>query len=190
MQPNNAGGLEHHDDAFVVKIASGGTSVSTLTLSPTKVTGGNSAQGSVTLSGPAPAGGAAVQLASSDTTKATVPDSVTVPEGASSASFNVTTLTVSDDASVNISATYGGITKAASLAITNNVYPAVSIIVPEDGITYPIHTHLAVTVQASDKDGTINEVTLWEADPDGRNLSSSPKTVSRPTTSAFSGMSR
>ncbi|MGB7923740.1 MAG: SBBP repeat-containing protein, partial [Pyrinomonadaceae bacterium] len=62
FQPNNGGGLQNHDDAFVVKITNSGASVSTLSLNPSKVTGGNSAQGTVTLSGPAPAGGAAVQL--------------------------------------------------------------------------------------------------------------------------------
>jgi hypothetical protein len=169
VQPVNGGGLENHDDAFIVKITNTGTSVSTLTLNPSKVTGGNSAQGTITLSGPAPAGGAAVGLTSSDTSKATVPDSVTVPQGESTASFLITTFPASADASVNISATYGGITKTAALQLTDNIYPAVSITSPEDGITFPISEQLAVAVNATDSDGTITGVSLWEADPDGRN---------------------
>ncbi|MGB7926240.1 MAG: carboxypeptidase regulatory-like domain-containing protein, partial [Pyrinomonadaceae bacterium] len=106
---------------------------------------------------------------SSDASRATVPDSVTVAAGASSATFLITTLPASADASVNISAAYGGITKTAALSLTDNVYPAVSITSPEDGITFPIGEQLAVTVNATDSDGTISGVSLWEADPDGRN---------------------
>ncbi len=167
VQPMNGGGLEHHDDAFVVKIASGGTSVSTLVLRPSKVTGGNSSQGTLTLSGPAPAGGAAVQLTSGDTSKATVPESVTVPEGASSASFIINTLAVSADTSVSISASYGGITKTATLNLTDNVYPSVNINSPEDGTEAPISTQITVEVGATDTDGTVSGVALWEGTPGG-----------------------
>src|SRR6059058_512517 len=53
--------------------------VSSLTLNPTSVTGGTqSSTGTVTLSGPAPAGGAQVMLSSSNAA-ASVPSSVTVP---------------------------------------------------------------------------------------------------------------
>src|SRR5439155_287511 len=48
-----------------------------LTLSPSTVIGGVSSTGTVTLASPAPAGGAAVALTSSDTTVATVPASMT-----------------------------------------------------------------------------------------------------------------
>ncbi len=57
-------------------------SLSSLALNPTSVAGGNSSTGTVTLSGPAPAGGAQVALSSSNTAAATVPSSVTVPAGA------------------------------------------------------------------------------------------------------------
>src|SRR5438445_22208 len=63
--------------------------LSTLSLNPTTVTGGDSSTGTVTLSGPAPSGGAQVALSSSDTSVATVPSSVTVAAGATSATFTV-----------------------------------------------------------------------------------------------------
>src|SRR5947208_1836781 len=91
--------------------------ITSLTLSPTSVTGGNSSTGTVTLSGPAPSGGAQVALSSSDTSVATVPSSVTVAAGATSATFAVSTSTVSASTMVTISASYAGVTKTASLTV-------------------------------------------------------------------------
>src|SRR5205814_1397889 len=91
--------------------------LTSLTLSPTSVTGGNSSTGMVTLSGPAPSGGAQVALSSSDTSVATVPSSVTVADGATSATFTVRTSAVSASTTVTISATFAGVTKTASLTV-------------------------------------------------------------------------
>jgi len=93
-------------------------SLSSLALNPTSVAGGNSSTGTVTLSGPAPAGGAQVALSSSNTAAATVPSSVTVPAGATSATFTVSTSVVTASTAVTISAAYGGATRTASLAVT------------------------------------------------------------------------
>src|SRR5205814_4220994 len=91
--------------------------LATLSLNPTTVTGGDSSTGTVTLSGPAPSGGAQVALSSSDPSVATVPSSVTVAAGATSATFTVSTSTVSASTTVIISATYAGVTKTASLIV-------------------------------------------------------------------------
>ncbi|PYV11686.1 MAG: hypothetical protein DMG23_03555 [Acidobacteria bacterium] len=93
--------------------------VSSLTLSPTSVVGGvQSSTGTVTLNGPAPAGGAQVLLSSSNTGAATVPSNVTVPAGATSATFTVSTSPVSSSTSVAISGSYNGSTRTASLTVT------------------------------------------------------------------------
>jgi trimeric autotransporter adhesin len=92
--------------------------VSSLTLNPASVVGGlQSSTGTVTLSGPAPAGGAQVALAS-DNAAASVPSSVTVPAGASSATFTVSTSAVLVSTSVTISASYNGTTQTATLTVT------------------------------------------------------------------------
>jgi hypothetical protein len=96
--------------------------LSTLTLSPTSVLGGNSAQGTVTLTGTAPSGGAVVTL-SSGNTAATVPASVTVAAGSTSASFTVTTKSVTSSTTVTISAAYGGVTRTATLTLTPQAPP-------------------------------------------------------------------
>ena len=87
-----------------------------ITLSPTSVMGGEGSQATVTLSAPAPSGGALV-LVSSSSPAATVPPGVTVPAGSSSASFTVATSPVSVSTSASISASYNGVTKNALLNI-------------------------------------------------------------------------
>ncbi len=89
--------------------------VSALTLTPSTVTGGSTAQGRVTLSATATAA-TTVSLASSSA-RASVPASVVVPAGASSVTFNVGTTTVTSATSATISATRGSSTRSATLTI-------------------------------------------------------------------------
>jgi hypothetical protein len=99
--------------------------LSSLSLSPSSVTGGNSSTGTVTLSGPAPAGGAQVTLSSS-APAASVPSSVTVPAGATGATFTITTSAVAASTPVTISASYGGVTQTASLTVMPSSLPTLS----------------------------------------------------------------
>jgi hypothetical protein len=89
-----------------------------LSLAPTSVQGGTASVGTVTLSGPAPAGGAVVALASNNTAAATVPASFTIAAGATSGTFSVTTLAQGATTSATISAAYHGLTQTATLTIT------------------------------------------------------------------------
>ena len=94
-----------------------GPTLSSVTLNPTSVTGGTqSSTGTVTLTGPAPTGGAQVML-SSDNAAASVAASVTVAAGASSANFTVTSNAVTASTPVNISASYAGLTKTVTLTV-------------------------------------------------------------------------
>lgn len=65
--------------------------LTSLSVNPTSVAGGATATGTVRLASAAPAGGVAVNLESSLPRTASMPPSVTVPAGATSASFTVTT---------------------------------------------------------------------------------------------------
>lgn len=94
-----------------------------LSLSPSAVTGSKTAAGTVTLDRAAPSGGALVSLSSSDPAAASVPASVTVAQGASSATFTVTTVSLSPGRTATISASRRGVTKTADLAVLE---PAVS----------------------------------------------------------------
>ncbi len=91
--------------------------LSALTLNPSSVVGGASSQGTVTLSGNAPAGGTTVTLSSSNTLART-PASVLVPAGTRSASFSIATSSVTTNTGVSISASLAGVTKTAPLTIT------------------------------------------------------------------------
>src|SRR6184192_312932 len=90
--------------------------LSSVTLSPSRVNGGSSATGTVTLSAATPSGGATVNL-SSNSASATVPSSITVATGATSATFPVNTSAVSASTPVTISASYVGVTMTASLMV-------------------------------------------------------------------------
>jgi hypothetical protein len=91
--------------------------LSSVALSPSSVFGGSSPQGTITLAGPAPAGGAVVTLASNNTAVATVPASITVAAGASSGTFTVSTVSVTATTAVTISAIYGAGNQSAILTV-------------------------------------------------------------------------
>lgn len=93
--------------------------LASLSVNPTTVVGGNSSTGTVTLDAAAPSGGITVELASSNTSAATVPARVTIAEGATSATFAVATSTVSANTSSTISAIYNGVTRTATLTVTS-----------------------------------------------------------------------
>ena len=111
--------------------------MSSVTLANTSLTGGNTTQGTVALTGAAPSGGAVVTLSSSNTAAATVPVSVTVAAGATSATFTVTTMPVSASANATISGTYGGASRTASLSVLPPVQSTSHI-----DFTYPDRTSL------------------------------------------------
>ena len=96
---------------------SGGT-LASLTLNPTSIRGGRSTTGTVTLSAAAPSGGAVITLTSGNTSLATVPASVTISAGATSATFTVNTSSVNATATVTISASYAGGSQSATLTVT------------------------------------------------------------------------
>lgn len=73
-----------------------------LSLNKDSVVGGNSVTGTVTLQRAAPAGGIEVTLVSSDTSLARPPAKVIVPEGATAASFTLTTAAVTTTVPITI----------------------------------------------------------------------------------------
>ena len=100
--------------------------VPSLGVSPSSVAGGSASTGTVKLSGPAPSGGAVVSLSSSNTSVASVPASVTVGSGATSATFAITTSAVTVSTLVTVSASYAGVTRTATLTVTPPVAVALS----------------------------------------------------------------
>ena len=99
-----------------------------VTISPTNVTGGTMATGTVTLNGAAPATGYPVMLASANPAAA-VPATITVLSGKTTATFNIATFPVVNDTYVFISASApGSTTRQAQIAIR---YPRlISLVAP------------------------------------------------------------
>jgi probable HAF family extracellular repeat protein len=89
-----------------------------VTFLPPSVIGGTPSTGKVTLECPAGPGDIVVTLVSLDTSVATVPATVTVPMGASSATFTVTTVAPAAVTKVGIQATAGGVTKTGYLTVS------------------------------------------------------------------------
>jgi len=92
--------------------------LTSLTFSPSTVTGGGSSIGTVTLSAPAPPGGAIVFLFSGNPAVVMVPAQVIVPEGLTSKPFIATTSTVPISMDVTVGASYNGSIVQATLTVT------------------------------------------------------------------------
>jgi len=85
-------------------------------IAPSSVAGGDSAVGTVTINGPAPSSGSVVSL-SYTSPLISIPSSVRVAAGATSATFTIGTSPVAADSIVSISASLGGATKVSTLTI-------------------------------------------------------------------------
>ena len=127
-----------------------------IVLTPASVNGGTAATGTVTLAGAAPSGGAPVQLFSSSGA-ATVPATVTVPAGASRATFPVATSTVTADTAVTISGLLR-LSAATSLSVKAGTAP------PPGPTLSTIVLNPASVVGGSSSQGT---ATLTSAAPTG-----------------------
>jgi LmbE family N-acetylglucosaminyl deacetylase len=103
--------------AEIVVLGSTSIGVANVSLNSATVTGGSSSTGTVTLTGAAPAGGAAVTLASSNGA-AKAPTSVTVQAGQTSANFTITTSVVSSSTSLSITASYAGSMASVNLTVS------------------------------------------------------------------------
>ena len=96
-----------HDAQYLIRVLGQlPPPLQTPTFSPASIRGGTSSTGMVALAGPAPAGGAVISLLNSNPSVATVPATVTIPAGRTSATFPVTTTPVAATTYVSINANY------------------------------------------------------------------------------------
>jgi TolB protein len=112
-------------DTFLVSNPLLGTpNVQSITLAPSSAQGGASITGSVTLSGPAPVGGANVAISGNNTAEQ-LPALVFVTAGATSATFAFDTSLVSSETVMTIVASYNGGSSVALLTLDPS--PAISV---------------------------------------------------------------
>ena len=118
-----------------------------LTLSPARVTGGAMSAATVTLDAPAPAQGAVVTLETSNPLVATVPTSITVPAGETSAAFDVSTLALGASLTATISATHG-VARTATLTVNPVADPFDTVTITRaefDATTSQLHVDATTT---------------------------------------------
>jgi hypothetical protein len=129
--------------------------LTSVTLSPSSVTGGASVTLSVTLSGTIPSSGATVTLTSSNPTAFPAPASIVVPAAKASvlpatlasASVKVQTTAVTVSTSVTVTATYNGASKPASVTVLPVVLPNLTgLVVNPVSLTGGSTAELAITL--------------------------------------------
>lgn len=151
---------------------SGGTKPATLTVasavltsvnvSPTNVYGGTPSTGTVSLNGPAPATGALVTLSSSNPAAAAVPGSATIPSGANSATFGVTTSAVTSSTPVTITAAYNGTSRPTTLTVTPAPVLSSLTLNSTSALAGSVITGTATLSSPAPSGGAV--VTLWSSD--------------------------
>lgn len=111
--------IGNHSVTLTVTPPSTPLAVGSLQMQPPSVYGGNDSSGVVTLETGhvAPSGGAVVTLINDNPSLVSTPASVTIPAGWTNASFPVQTATTGGTTPVNISASYGGATRTATLTV-------------------------------------------------------------------------
>ncbi len=134
--------------------------LSSVSVAPTSVAGGTAAIGTVTLSGSAPSGGTVVAL-SSNSTLATMPASITVPAGSTSATFSVNTSPIGSTRVATITASLNALSKTASLTINpSGSVSVVSVSVNPASVTSETTTTGTVTISTPAPVGGIG-IELW-----------------------------
>jgi hypothetical protein len=110
----SSGGASSGGSAGTVGVAA---ALSALRLAVTDVVGGTSVTGTVTLTSAAPPGGFLVTLSSDNTDAATVPASIRVAAGATSATFVVTTAVLVNSQSADIIGIAGAVTTYSIITV-------------------------------------------------------------------------
>ncbi|HEX7582390.1 MAG TPA: Ig-like domain-containing protein, partial [Gaiellaceae bacterium] len=144
------GGAVRTSRPVAVVVRSSAAAISSLVVSPVSVPGGAVALGIVTLNAGAPSGGALVTLTSSPPGLVTIPASVSVPAGATAATFPIATTSVASSTVVTITATYGG-SLPATLTLTPATVdtPSVAISCPTSGALFPAGFSVPLSVSTS-----------------------------------------
>jgi hypothetical protein len=160
--------------------------LTTYTVSPTSVVGGNPSTGKITLDRPAPAGGLVVHLTTLLPLSASPPASVTVPAGATSTTFTITTFP-SDTTTVQLTASIDQVSNFVFAALSVNppptnpppgTLPAPGLVAPSDGSK--TKAGATVTFDWSDVTGAAG----YTIQIDDENSFAAPQVVTQNTTAS------
>jgi len=122
MVANGGGGWQTVINSWTVTSPA---NLTNLTFSPSSAPGGDFTTGTVTLSGPAPTGGYVVSLTVTGTTNGLTAvlstTNVTVPAGAASATFKLSSMPVNRPGTITIQASLRGVTRSATMTYTKRI---------------------------------------------------------------------
>jgi hypothetical protein len=167
--------------SITVQAAPSAPSLSSVAVSPTSVVGGAGATGTVTLTTAAASGGLVVNLSSSNATVASVPPSVTVAAGATTAQFAVTTTSVTSATTITITGTGCGATRTTTLTVnpqSGGTLPAPSLVAPANDARF--RPGQAITFDWSDVAGAAT----YTIQIDNSQSFSAPLTVNQTTSTS------
>jgi hypothetical protein len=124
--------------AAVLTVNTVATALVGLTLDPATLNGGlTSNRNLVSITAPAGANGAAVQLRSSNSTAASVPSQVLIPAGQTQAYVTISSHAVTASTPVTITGSFGGQSKSATLTVTPVTVTPVRLMTIRIGVTVP-----------------------------------------------------
>lgn len=172
------------DDFLTVKytVPSSGPALSALTLSPATFPGGcKTSTGKVTLTGPAPAGGAVVTITDTNPA-ASMPASVTVPAGATTAKFTITGIAVTANQTGTVTASYGSVSRSATLTV--RPVGVASVTLSPNPVVGPKGVTGTVTLECPAAPGNIT-VTLTSGNPAVANVVPSVRVPAGATSAPF-----
>lgn len=109
--------------------------VASVRLSSAYAMGGTSTKITVNMTQPAPGEGAVVQLKSSDASVVTIPATVTIPSGQTSATVEVSASQVKDARTVAISAVYGDTVAGTALSVAPATVSGFTVVVQPSSVT-------------------------------------------------------
>lgn len=122
-----------NSQSAALTVIGGAVALTSISFASGTVVGGNQLTGTLTLTGAAPTGGASVTLTATD--PITVPASVLVPAGATTATFSASTRAVAGTISGTVTGSYGGGSATATLSVTKPTTAIASF-----GVTGPTET--------------------------------------------------
>ena len=159
------------------------TAITNLSIAPASVVGGASAVGTITISMPAPTGGTAIRLVSSDATSAAAPAYVTIPAGARSTTFPVQTAFQSGPTSVTITGLLNGAGQTTTLGITATSFLS-SLTISPAPVTAGSPTYGTVTLTQTAPAGGL-AVRLTSSAPSSASVPASVTVPAGATTARF-----
>ncbi len=179
-------------NVFIIASAGGVSSASTLTVNPltlssltlaqSSVTGASTVTGNTVTIAAAVGSNTTVTLASSNTAAATVPASVVVPAGATSATFSITTASVAAAQTATITASLNGSSRTANLTVNPPPSPTLSAITLSPSTTLGGTTTTANAVSFASVAPASTNVTLTSSDS---SVATVPASVTIPSGSSI-----